>query len=83
MYPTVKIIAIFSDFLPIFVGVAIIDVFARAFPNKMCPYSSNYCAFQRFLLFRNKARNAGCSRKNAGVREESQNAGFPARLRDC
>lgn len=42
----------------------------------------NYCDFQRFLLFRNKARNAGRSGKNAGMREISQNAGFPARLRD-
>ena len=32
----------------------------------MSPYSENYCDFQRFLLFRNKARNAGRSRKNAG-----------------
>ena len=32
----------------------------------MSPYSDNYCDFQRFLLFRSKARNAGRSRKNAG-----------------
>ena len=38
--------------------------------------------FERFLSFRNKARNAGCSHTNAGMREISQNAGFPARLRD-
>ena len=56
--------------------------FRRAFSNKMSPYSSNYCDFQRFLLFRNKARNAGRSGKNAGMREISQNAGFPARLWD-
>ena len=31
---------------------------------------------------RNKARNAGCSGKNAGMQEINQNAGFPARLRD-
>ena len=48
----------------------------------MSPYSYNYWDFQRFLLFRNKARNAGRSRKNAGMRERSQNAGFPARLRE-
>ena len=30
------------------------------------PYSENYYGFQRFLLFQNKARNAGRSRKNAG-----------------
>ena len=28
-----------------------------------------------FVFFRNKARNVGCSRKNAGMREVSQNAG--------
>ena len=32
----------------------------------MSPYSLNYCDFQRFLLFLNKARNAGRSDKNAG-----------------
>ena len=48
----------------------------------MSSYSENYCDFLRFLLFRNKAKNAGRSRKNAGMREISQNAGFPARLRD-
>ena len=32
----------------------------------MAPYSYNYCDFQRFLLFRNKARNAGRSDENAG-----------------
>ena len=32
----------------------------------MSPYSNNYCDFQRFLLFQNKARNAGRFRKNAG-----------------
>ena len=36
----------------------------------------------RFSLFQNKARNAGRSDKNAGMREISQNAGFPARLWD-
>ena len=41
----------------------------------MSAYSYNYCDFQRFLLFRNKARNAGRSGKNAGMREISQNAG--------
>ena len=48
----------------------------------MYPYSNNYYDFQRFFLFRNKARNAGRFRKNAGMREISQSAGFPARLRD-
>ena len=33
-------------------------------------------------LFRKNARNAGRSGENAGMREISQNAGFPARLRD-
>ena len=73
---------IYCDFAAIFdvfvLGDAIIDVFVRAFSKKMCLYSSNYCDFQRFLLFRNKARNAGCSLKNAGMREVSQNAGIPA-----
>ena len=32
----------------------------------MSPYRDNYCDFQRFFYFRNKARNAGRSRKNAG-----------------
>ena len=59
--------------------------FRRALSNKMSPYSERYCDFQRFLLFLNKAGNAGRSRKNAGIREISQNAGYPARLlpHDC
>ena len=48
----------------------------------MSPYSENYCDSQQFFLFQNIARNAGRSRKNAGIREISSNAGFPARLRD-
>ena len=36
----------------------------------MSPYSYNPCDFQRFLLFRNKARNAGRSGKNAGNKEK-------------
>ena len=36
----------------------------------MSPFSENYCNFQRFLLFQNKARNAGCSRKNAGNKQK-------------
>ena len=35
---------------------------------------------QRFLLFRNKARNAGRSGENAEMREISQNAGFPCTI---
>ena len=54
----------------------------RAIANIISPYSYNYCDFQRFLLFQNKVINAGRSRKNAGMREISQNAGFPARFRD-
>ena len=42
----------------------------------MSPDSENYCDFQQFLLFRNKARNAGRSQKIAGMQEISQNAGF-------
>ena len=37
--------------------------------------------FRKFVS-QNKGKNAGRSRKNAGMRERSQNAGFPARLRD-
>ena len=36
----------------------------------------------RKFVSQNKAKNAGRSRKNAGMREIQQNAGFPARLRD-
>ena len=36
----------------------------------------------RKFVSQNKAKNAGRSRKNAGMREIHQNAGFPARLRD-
>ena len=34
----------------------------------MSTYSSNYCDFHRFLLLRNKARNAGRSGKSAGIK---------------
>ena len=34
------------------------------------------------IFFQNKARNAGRSGENTGMREICQNAGFPARLRD-
>ena len=34
------------------------------------------------ICFSNKAKNAGRSRKNAGMREIHKNAGFPAQLRD-
>ena len=36
----------------------------------------------RKCVSQNKAKNAGRSRKNAGMLEIHQNAGFPARLRD-
>ena len=36
----------------------------------------------RKFVSQNKAKNAGRSRKNAGMREIHQNAGFPAQLRD-
>ena len=32
----------------------------------MYPFSENYCDFQQFLLFQNKATHAGRSGKNAG-----------------
>ena len=42
----------------------------------MSPYSENNCDFHRFLLFRNKVRNAGRSRQNVGRREISQKCGI-------
>ena len=83
--PTVKIIAIFDVIFESKVTLTATWFyhwrFRRAFSNKMSPYSWNYCDFQRFF-FQNKARNAGRSGENTGMREISQNAGFPARLRD-
>ena len=38
--------------------------------------------FVRKIVSQNKAKNAGRSGKNAGMREIRQNAGFPARLRE-
>ena len=38
--------------------------------------------FSAIFFLQNKARNAGRSGENTGMREISQNAGFPARLRD-
>ena len=38
--------------------------------------------FVRKFVSQNKAKNAGRSGKNAGMREIRQNTGFPARLRD-
>ena len=38
--------------------------------------------FVRKFFSQNKAKNAGRSGKNAGMREIRQHAGFPARLRD-
>ena len=49
------------------------------FLKKMTPYGQIYCDFQRFLLFLNKARNAGRSRKNAG---DKLKCGISPRLRD-
>ena len=60
-----------------YIGDAIIYVFAELF-RKKCTLQGKLLRFSAILVFRNKARIAGCSRKNAG----SQNAGFPARLRD-
>ena len=83
--PTVKIIAIFDVIFESKVTLTATWFYhwssRRAFSNKMSPYSWNYCDFQRFF-FQNKARNAGRSGENTGMREISQNAGFPARLRD-
>ena len=52
--------------------------FSQSLFDQLSPYSKHYCDFQRFFLFRNKAKNAGRSGKNAGMQEISQNAGFPA-----
>ena len=41
-------------------------VFAELFRTKSLHTAKNYCDFQRFLLFRNKARNAGRSGKKTG-----------------
>ena len=38
----------------------------------MSPYSENYCDLHCCLLFRNKARNAGRSRKNAGNKQKCE-----------
>ena len=42
----------------------------------------NYCEFRRFFSPPKKPKNAGCFGKNAGMRETTKFAGFPARLRD-
>ena len=61
---------------------AITSVVAELFRTK-CPRTAKIIElFITLLLFPNKAKNAGLSGKNAGMREVSQNAGFPARLRD-
>ena len=87
MSSTVTIIGIFSDFWRIFEEEkillnSIIAVFAELFRTKWLLSAKINAIFSYFLLFWNKARNAGCSSKNAGMREISQNAGFPTRLRD-
>ena len=68
MSPTVKLIAIFSDFRCIFESkvtlIAITDVFAELFRTKCLPTAK----LLRFLLFRNKVRNAGRSGENAGYK---------------
>ena len=56
--------------------------FSELFRTKCIRTAKIIAIFSDFFHFRNKARNAGRSRKNAGMREISQNAGFPARLRD-
>ena len=63
-----------------------------AFSHSFCPQTifvnrgaENCCDFQfseNFDFSRNKGTNAGRFRKNAGMREERRNEGFPARLRD-
>ena len=42
----------------------------------------NYREFRRFFSPPKKPKNAGCFGKNAGMRETTKFAGFPARLRD-
>ena len=48
----------------------------------MSPYSLKLLRFSAIFVIRNKAKNAGRSGENAGMREISQNAGFTERLRD-
>ena len=43
---------------------------------------TNYRDFRRFFSPPKKPKNAGCFGKNAGMREITKFAGFPARLRD-
>ena len=50
--------------------------------HKMSFWRQKLSQFVRKLVSQNKAKNAGRSWKNAGMREIRQNAGFPARLRD-
>ena len=52
--------------------------------NKIPFWRQQLSQFVRKFVFQNKAKNAGRSGKNAGMREIGlrKNAGFPARLRD-
>ena len=57
--------------------------FRTASFHKLSPWGRKLSWFSANLIFpRSKAKNAGRFRKNAGMREGRQNAGFPARLRD-
>ena len=50
--------------------------------HKISFWRQKLSQFVRKFVSQNKAKNAGRSGKNAGMREIHQNAGFPARLRD-
>ena len=50
--------------------------------HKMSSWRRKVSQSERFSSSQNYAKNAGRSSKNAGMRESSKNAEFPARLRD-
>ena len=74
-----EIIAIFSDFGHIFESKAITDVFAELFRTNCLRTANIIAIFSDFCYFEIKPEMRDVL---AGMREISQNAGFPARLRD-
>ena len=56
--------------------------FSQCFFEQNVSVQLTLLRFSAIFVISNMARNAGRSGKNAGMREISQNAGFPARLRD-
>ena len=81
--PTVKIIAIFDVIFESKVTCYVILslTFSQSFFEQNVSVQLKLLRFSA-IFFQNKARNAGRSGENTGMREISQNAGFPARLRD-